>query len=214
MTISAVEQRIRETFGFSSAAARPLGGALSCYQRGINCRLPIIGPFRARSDTPTRRTRPPVSPESRLASAAQPSLSLRTAPPSGRADTCSTRGVAAARTRAVMTPNFGLVTGRVSSIAIDPADSTGNRVYIGTTGGGVWASQNAAASSNIAFSPLRIAHLRSIACATPPSASVLSRSSPAAREWFWRELAIPTTHSIRTTAPGFCVPPMAVQHGP
>ena len=53
-----------------------------------------------------------------------------------------------------MTPNFGPVSGRVSAIAIDPADSTGNHVFIGTTGGGVWASQNAAASSNIAFSPL------------------------------------------------------------
>jgi hypothetical protein len=55
---------------------------------------------------------------------------------------------------AVSTPNFGLVTGRVSSIAIDPADATGNHVFIGTTGGGVWASQNAASSGNVVFSPL------------------------------------------------------------
>ncbi|MBW8869448.1 MAG: hypothetical protein JF563_01475, partial [Acidobacteriales bacterium] len=53
-----------------------------------------------------------------------------------------------------MTPNFGPVSGRVSSIAIDPADTTGNHVFIGTTGGGVWASQNTAASSNVVFSPL------------------------------------------------------------
>ena len=55
---------------------------------------------------------------------------------------------------AVLTPTYGLVTGRVSSIAIDPADVTGNHVFIGTTGGGVWASQNAASSGNVVFSPL------------------------------------------------------------
>ena len=40
------------------------------------------------------------------------------------------------------------MTGRVSSIALDPSDSTGNRVYLGTTGGGVWLSQNAATSND------------------------------------------------------------------
>ena len=38
---------------------------------------------------------------------------------------------------------YGNVTGRVSAIAIDPADTTGNTVYLGTTGGGVWKSTNA-----------------------------------------------------------------------
>jgi hypothetical protein len=48
------------------------------------------------------------------------------------------------------------VTGRISSIALDPSDTTGNRVYLGTTGGGVWLAQNAATSSpsNVAFTPL------------------------------------------------------------
>jgi Abnormal spindle-like microcephaly-assoc'd, ASPM-SPD-2-Hydin len=57
---------------------------------------------------------------------------------------------------AVLTPNFGLVTGRVSSIALDPSDPTGNHVYIGTTGGGVWEAANAAASnpSLISFTPI------------------------------------------------------------
>jgi Abnormal spindle-like microcephaly-assoc'd, ASPM-SPD-2-Hydin len=56
----------------------------------------------------------------------------------------------------VISPNFGLVTGRVSSIAMDPSDSTGNKVYVGTTGGGVWVSQNAGTSnvSSVVFSPL------------------------------------------------------------
>jgi hypothetical protein len=39
---------------------------------------------------------------------------------------------------------YGDVTGRISSIALDPADTTGNTVYVGTTGGGVWKSTNAA----------------------------------------------------------------------
>jgi len=57
---------------------------------------------------------------------------------------------------AVTSAHYGLVTGRVSSIAFDPADSTGNRVYVGTTGGGVWLSQNAGTSnaSSVTFTPL------------------------------------------------------------
>ena len=57
---------------------------------------------------------------------------------------------------AVLTPNFGLVTGRVTSIALDPNDPTGNHAYIGATGGGVWVTANAAASNPalISFTPL------------------------------------------------------------
>ena len=57
---------------------------------------------------------------------------------------------------AVISANYGLVTGRVSSIAFDPSDSTGNRVYVGTTGGGLWLSQNAGTSnaSSVLFTPL------------------------------------------------------------
>jgi len=57
---------------------------------------------------------------------------------------------------AVITSGYGLVTGRVSALALDPADSTGNHLYVGTTGGGVWEAQNAAVSnvSLIAFTPL------------------------------------------------------------
>jgi hypothetical protein len=55
----------------------------------------------------------------------------------------------------VQTPQFGLVTGRVTALALDPSDLTGNRLYVGTTGGGVWMANNAAAiPSSIAFSPL------------------------------------------------------------
>src|SRR5258708_29593268 len=50
---------------------------------------------------------------------------------------------------------YGNVTGRVPAIAIDPADTTGNTVYLGTTGGGVWKSTNAAGpSASVTFTAL------------------------------------------------------------
>ncbi len=57
---------------------------------------------------------------------------------------------------AVTSANFGLVTGRIAALALDPSDTTGNHLYVGTTGGGVWVSQNAGASttSSITFTPL------------------------------------------------------------
>ncbi len=57
---------------------------------------------------------------------------------------------------AVQTPGFGLVTGRVTALALDPTDTTGNRLYLGTTGGGVWVAQNAGTSnaSSVIFTPL------------------------------------------------------------
>ena len=54
----------------------------------------------------------------------------------------------------MLTPNYGLVTGRIASIAIDPSDPTGNRVFLGATGGGVWRSQNAGSSGAVQFVPL------------------------------------------------------------
>jgi hypothetical protein len=55
----------------------------------------------------------------------------------------------------IASQSYGNVTGRVTAIAIDPADATGNTVYLGTTGGGVWKSTNAAgAAASVTFSPL------------------------------------------------------------
>lgn len=56
----------------------------------------------------------------------------------------------------ISTPQFGNVTGRITSIAIAPWDASGNTVYIGSTGGGVWRSNNAAAAdaSSVTFTPL------------------------------------------------------------
>ena len=50
---------------------------------------------------------------------------------------------------------YGKVTGRITSVALDPSDASGNTVYLGTTGGGVWKSTNAAGtSSSVNFVPL------------------------------------------------------------
>jgi hypothetical protein len=51
--------------------------------------------------------------------------------------------------------DYGKVTGRVTAIAIDPGDASGNTVYVGTTGGGVWKSTNAAGpQANVTFAAL------------------------------------------------------------
>jgi hypothetical protein len=50
---------------------------------------------------------------------------------------------------------YGAVSGRVTAMALDPNDATGNTLYVGTTGGGVWKSTNAAgAVGSVAFVPL------------------------------------------------------------
>jgi hypothetical protein len=57
---------------------------------------------------------------------------------------------------AVVSQNYGLVTGRITALALDPSDATGNTIFVGATGGGVWRSQNANTSSpaNISLTPL------------------------------------------------------------
>jgi len=73
-----------------------------------------------------------------------------------QAQTASTAQWQALGPAAVVTPNYGLVTGRVSSLALDPSDATGNRLYLGTTGGGVWVAQNAGTANpaNVIFTSL------------------------------------------------------------
>ena len=54
-----------------------------------------------------------------------------------------------------LTPTYGLVSGRVTALVIDPADPSGNTVYLGATGGGVWKSVNAVGpASAVTFTPL------------------------------------------------------------
>lgn len=72
----------------------------------------------------------------------------------------------------VVTSAYGNVTGRISSIAVDPADSTGNTVYIGVTGGGVWQSTNAAGPvAAVVFTPLTDA-LGGVLTSSPVSLSI------------------------------------------
>ncbi len=55
----------------------------------------------------------------------------------------------------VKTSAWGLVTGRIISLAADPSDPSGNSVFVGTAGGGIWKSTNAAADpASVSFSPL------------------------------------------------------------
>jgi hypothetical protein len=65
------------------------------------------------------------------------------------------------------------VTGRVSALALDPSDSTGGRLYLGTTGGGVWEAQNAGVSdpSLVVFTPLTDA-VEALSGATDASISI------------------------------------------
>jgi hypothetical protein len=54
----------------------------------------------------------------------------------------------------IITSQYGPVTGRVSALAVDPSDPTGNTVYLGATGGGVWKSTNAAGrAASVTFTP-------------------------------------------------------------
>jgi hypothetical protein len=55
----------------------------------------------------------------------------------------------------ILSPTFGNLTGRITALAADTNDAAGNTLYIGTTGGGVWKSTNAAGTlASVAFTPL------------------------------------------------------------
>jgi len=49
---------------------------------------------------------------------------------------------------------FGNVSGRVTSLAVDPCDATGNTVYAGGADGGVWISFNALSGNPVTWKPL------------------------------------------------------------
>lgn len=55
----------------------------------------------------------------------------------------------------ILSPTYNNLTGRITAVAPDPNDLTGNTVYIGATGGGVWKSTNAAGPlGSVTFTPL------------------------------------------------------------
>ncbi len=70
------------------------------------------------------------------------------------------------------TQDYRQVAGRVTAVAIDPADTTGNTVYVGAAQGGIWKSVNAAYSvaDNVGWTPLTDDQAR--------SRSAQSQSSP------------------------------------
>ena len=49
---------------------------------------------------------------------------------------------------------FGNVSGRVTALAVEPCDTTGNTVYAGGADGGVWVSFNALSGSPVTWQPL------------------------------------------------------------
>jgi hypothetical protein len=49
---------------------------------------------------------------------------------------------------------FGNVSGRVTALAVDPCDATGNTVYAGGADGGVWVSFNALSGNPVTWQPL------------------------------------------------------------
>ncbi len=56
---------------------------------------------------------------------------------------------------AIQSLNFGAISGRVTALALDPTDTTGNTVFVGTAGGGLWKSINAAGpTAQVTFTPL------------------------------------------------------------
>ncbi len=105
----------------------------------------------ARPQTPSYRTRAGRFLQGRAAPThTAPHAPLARPRATGLSDTWTSIGPAQIASLA-----YGLVTGRVTSIAIDPDDATGNTVYVGTTGGGVWKSTNAAGpAASVSFLPL------------------------------------------------------------
>ena len=115
---------------------------------------PAIASRRARAFT-RGRTGPPAqgSPQGATALMAAHAQHLRLAA-SPQAASLNTAWTPAGPVQ-VQSSTYGLITGRVTAAAIDPSDASGNTVYIGTSGGGVWKSTNAAGTASaVQFKPL------------------------------------------------------------
>ncbi len=56
---------------------------------------------------------------------------------------------------AIQSLQYGAISGRVTALALDPTDPTGNTLFVGTAGGGLWKSTNAAGpTAQVTFTPL------------------------------------------------------------
>lgn len=73
--------------------------------------------------------------------------------------------------QAVQTASYGLVSGRVTALAIDPADATGNHLLVGTTGGGLWQTNLSQATTTVPFTPMTD-NIPALATASEASLSV------------------------------------------
>ncbi|SNS31770.1 Transmembrane protein 131-like [Granulicella rosea] len=126
-------------------------------RRAFGCLLALLCVCKAHAQQPDQRQRTSrflhgrANPAQALQAARREHLAMA-AQPRAASLTAAWTSVGPAQ---VATASYGSVTGRVTSVAIDPADATGNTVYLGTTGGGVWKSTNAAGpAASIVFTPL------------------------------------------------------------
>ncbi len=152
--------------------------ALWAYAGTLVCALPAQQRMPFSVQSPQQRSRSFLSqrgmymqsPARMLAHARAQSASVRAngAPAAGFTASWASVGPSAIQTSA-----YGAVSGRVTSIAVDPSDTSGNIVYVGTTGGGVWKSTNAAGTSgSVTFTPLTDTLPASKNCQTPAIASL------------------------------------------
>ena len=59
--------------------------------------------------------------------------------------------------QAVSGSSYGVISGRIAALALDPSDAAGNRLWVGTTGGGLWFPANAGSGSSgtaLQFAPV------------------------------------------------------------
>ena len=112
--------------------------------------------------------------------------------------------------------DYGPVAGRATAVAVDPADGTGNTVYVGGAYGGVWKSNNAGPlspnPSSVTWTPLTD-NQPTLAVGSSPSSPnwpVPTRAGV----WYWRVPARRTVPPIHTTDWVFCAPSMQAIPGP
>jgi hypothetical protein len=108
----------------------------------------------ARAVAPARSGRTPTPAEALTLARAQSQLLAadRTARPDSASLTAPWTPLGPS---SLLSATYNNVTGRITAIALDPNDATGNTLYLGTTGGGVWKSTNAAGTrSAVTFAPL------------------------------------------------------------
>ncbi len=133
------------------AASRQQADRQFLQQRGL---LPSSKPASVESGLATRaafeRLEAVRARQGATRAARQPSIPDGTAQPALNSDSTVWQSAGPVQ---LSTPSYGLVTGRISSLAADPTNR--NILYLGATGGGVWKSTNAAGpAGTVTFQPL------------------------------------------------------------